>query len=105
MMMFFNVVMFRVKHKCARAHWDEWSGLGRIIVIDGKGVWLQSCGQPIASATHMLRPCSTPELLAWQVRSRSKQPTAAPLAAAEDAQDGFLDMREDAEEVAQPEAP
>ena len=73
-----NVVMYKVKHQGARAPGDEWVGPARIIGFENQVVWLQSAGQPVASAVHLLRPCSTPELLAWQISSRSHKPLAAP---------------------------
>ena len=58
-------------------------------------MWLQAAGQPVASAVHLLRPCNTAELLAWQVRSRSMRPTAAPTQGAADGeQEGFIDARD-----------
>ena len=56
-------------------------------------VWLQNAGQQITSAIALLRPCSTPELLAWQVRSRNFAPTVhRPQETAE--QEGYLDARD-----------
>ena len=90
-----NVVMYRVARQGARAPGDEWAGPARVIGFDGQVVWLQSAGQPIASAIHMLRPSSTPELLAWQVRSRTMQATAACLQEpTEGQQEGYIDARD-----------
>ena len=70
-----NVVMLKVQHQGARAPGDGLCGPTRVIGFDNQVVWLQSGDQPVASAIPLLRPCSTPELLAWQVRSRNLTPT------------------------------
>ena len=88
-----NVVMFKVVHQGSRAPGDEWCGPARVIGFDNQVVWLQSGGHPIASAIHLLRPCSTPELLAWQVRSRSLTPTALRPTDGAD-QEGYIDTRD-----------
>ena len=88
-----NVVMYKVYHQGARAPGDEWCGPARVIGFENQVVWLQSAGQPVATAKHLLRPCSTPELLAWQVRSRNLTPTVQrPQETAE--QEGYIDARD-----------
>ena len=73
-----DVVMYRVHHQGARAPGDEWAGPARIIGFDNEVVWVQAGGHPVATALHLLRPASTPELLAWQVRGRNMRPIVVP---------------------------
>jgi hypothetical protein len=90
-----NVVMYKAEKQGARAPGDEWYGPARIIGFDEEVVWLQGGGQAIASAMHLLRPCSTSELLAWQVRNRNLTPSVVPLAEGTTEQEGYIDMRDD----------
>ena len=56
-------------------------------------MWLQHGGIPVASAKHLLRPASTPELLACQVRARAMTPVLAPPSASPAEQSSYLDAR------------
>ena len=71
----------------------EWSGPARIIGFEGDVVWLQHGGIPVASAKHLLRPASTPELLACQVRARTMTPVMVAPTEGPAEQSSYLDAR------------
>jgi hypothetical protein len=86
-----DFVMYKCKQG-AEAPGDEWSGPARIIGFESDVVWLQHMAVPICTAVHLLRPASTAEMLACQVKSRNATPkVTVPMETQE--QEGFLDMR------------
>ena len=48
----------------------SWSGVSRIIGFDGKTVWVTHRGVPVATSLGKLRPCTSAEVLAYQVLSK-----------------------------------
>ena len=65
-----DMVMYRVMQGADGSPGSEWSGPARVIGAEGDVVWLQHGAIPVASAMHLLRPASNPELLSWQVMTR-----------------------------------
>ena len=67
------MVMFK-RDQGAETEVDRWHGPGRVIGLEKKVVWLIFEGVPVASATHLLRPATVPEMLAAQALADRLQP-------------------------------
>ena len=53
---------------------DVWRGPARVIGSDNRVIWVMHNGMPVATATHLMRPVTTSEVLAYSYSSRDMTP-------------------------------
>ena len=63
-----DLVSYRIEKESIGT--PSWSGVSRIIGFDGKTVWVTHRGVPVANSLGKLRPCTSAEVLAYQVLSK-----------------------------------
>ena len=85
-------VMYRVSQG-SDAPGTDWAGPARIIGEDGDNAWLQHNAVPILTATRLLRPATTAEMLACQVMAKNMTPRIDPMTIGAEQQDGYIDAR------------
>ena len=63
-----DLVCYRIERDSSGV--PSWSGVSRIIGFDGKTVWVTHRGVPVATSLGKLRPCTSAEVLAYQILSK-----------------------------------
>ena len=89
-------VMYHVTQRARKgptpgAPGTEWAGPARILGFEQNVVWLQHGGVPIASALHLLRPATTGEMLACQMKAHWQRPVLEETLLGDGQQQGYLD--------------
>jgi len=86
-----NMIMYRCIQASSGAPGDDWHGPARIIGFEKDVVWIQHGAVPVATAMHLMRPASTAELLAWQIKSRTGKVGMIPEVPPTEDQASYLD--------------